>query len=113
MLPDHLAAARYPPVSAPARWFGPAAAVMPAPDPFAGLPEPAGRRLDVVCLRPIHHVLEYEQLFRLTAALRSRLPAAALHLHLLSAMRDPAPFDLLPVDRVTRLAGRYGRGVLA
>ncbi len=113
MLADDLEAARYPPLSAPARRFGPATASTAPEDPFAGLVAPVGRRLDIVCLRPIHHVLEYEALFRMTAALRSRLPAAKLHLHLLSAMRDPAPFDLLPVDRVIRLLGHYGRGTLA
>ena len=113
MLADDLEAARYPPLSAPARRFGPATAGTAPQDPFAGLVAPVGRRLDIVCTRPIHHVLEYEALFRLTAALRSRLPAAKLHLHLVSAMRDPAPFDLLPVDRVTRLVSHYGRGTLA
>jgi ADP-heptose:LPS heptosyltransferase len=74
---------------------------------------PRHGRLDVLCLRPIHHVLEYEALFRLTAALRERAPDVVLHLHLRSALRDDAPFSRLPAHRVTRLTERGGRGELA
>ncbi|HEV3074093.1 MAG TPA: glycosyltransferase family 9 protein [Thermoanaerobaculia bacterium] len=121
MRPRDLEAARQPPVSLPAGRFGPwaeAGALAPLAEPFA---EPLASlsarvesgRLDVLCLRPIHHVLEYEALYRLTAALRSRLPGVRLHLHLRSALRDPRPFARLPVDRVERLASRGGRGMLA
>jgi ADP-heptose:LPS heptosyltransferase len=117
MRPRDLEAARQPPVSLPAGRFGPWAEAglldLPA-EAFAGLPARVeSGRLDVLCLRPIHHVLEYEELYRLTAALRSRLPGARLHLHLRSALRDPRPFARLPVDRVERLASRGGRGMLA
>src|SRR5258708_4679604 len=117
MRPRDLEAARQPPVSLPAGRLGPPAEEGRAAalaEPFAGLPVPVrSSRLDVLCLRPIHHVLEYEELYRLTAALRSRLPGLPLHLHLRSALRDPRPFALLPVDRVQRLASRGGRGMLA
>jgi ADP-heptose:LPS heptosyltransferase len=74
---------------------------------------PQHGRLDVVCLRPIHHVLEYEALFRLMAAIRVRAPALEVVLHLRSALRDEAPFARLPVQRVMRLTEPGGRGVLA
>ncbi|HEY6321371.1 MAG TPA: hypothetical protein VJA16_07425, partial [Thermoanaerobaculia bacterium] len=121
MRPRDLEAARQPPVSLPAGRFGPWAEA----GPLDSLAEPFAERLaslssrvesgrvDILCLRPIHHVLEYEALYRLTAALRSRLPGARLHLHLRSALRDPRPFARLPVDRVERLASRGGRGMLA
>jgi|GEM_PF-1659499 len=114
MLEHDLEAARYPPVSLPAGRFGPSVDRGPLPEPLAGLSGLVrSERLDVVCLRPIHHVLEYEELYRLTAALRARLPRLPLHLHLRSALRDPRPFALLPVDRVARLTNRGGRGLLA
>lgn len=117
MRPRDLEVARHPSVSLPAGRFGPPADegpfALPA-EPFASLPARVeSGRLDVLCLRPIHHVLEYEELYRVTAALRSRLPGLPLHLHLRSALRDPRPFALLPVDRVERLASRGGRGMLA
>jgi ADP-heptose:LPS heptosyltransferase len=74
---------------------------------------PRSGRLDVLCLRPIHHVLEYEALFRLTAALRKRAPAVELHLHVRSALRDDSSFARLPAHLVTRLTERGGRGELA
>jgi ADP-heptose:LPS heptosyltransferase len=74
---------------------------------------PRDGRLDVVCLRPILHVVEYEALFRLIAAIRERAPAVEIHLHLRSALLDEAPFARLPVHRVVRLTERGGRGVLA
>jgi len=74
---------------------------------------PRSGRLDVVCLRPIHHVLEYEALFRLLAAIRERAPALEVVLHLRSALCDEAPFARLPVHRVMRLTARGGRGMLA
>jgi len=74
---------------------------------------PRSGRLGVVCLRPIHHVLEYEALFRLMAAIRERAPALEVVLHLRSALRDEASFARLPVHRVTRLTERGGRGALA
>ena len=117
MRPRDLDAARHPPVSLPAGRFGPPPENgRPAPlsEPFASFPERLeSGRVDVLCMRPIHHVLEYEELYRLTAALRSRLPRARLHLHLRSALRDPRPFARLPVDRVERLGRRGGRGMLA
>ncbi len=82
--------------------------------PQSGLDDlPRTGRLDILCLRPIHHVLEYEALFRLTEALRERAPAVELHLHLRSALNDDSPFARLPVDRVTRLTEHGGRDVLA
>src|ERR1700681_4182716 len=74
---------------------------------------PRGGLLNVLCLRPIHHVLEYEALFRLTAELRARAPAMDLHLYLRSALADGSPFALLPAHRVARLAERSGPGELA
>jgi len=74
---------------------------------------PRRGRLDIVCLRPIHHVLEYEALFRLMAAIRERAPALEVVLHLRSALCDEAPFARLPVHRVSWLTERGGRGVLA
>lgn len=112
MIPRDLQAARYPPVSLPASAFGVFAGSSGAPDPLAGLPGlPRHGPLDVLCLRPVHHVLEYEALFRLTAALRER--DLDVRLHLRSALRDGAPFARLPVQRVTRLTEHGGRGALA
>ncbi|MFY9820723.1 MAG: hypothetical protein WAM82_05035, partial [Thermoanaerobaculia bacterium] len=91
------------PVSLPASSFGLPAGRPEATEPLGdlgGLGDlaelPRSGRLDVLCLRPIHHVLEYEALFRFTAALRARAPAVDLHLHLRSALRDDSPFALLP-----------------
>lgn len=114
MLTDDLEAARYPPVSLPASAFGPPAGGSNPGEPWADLADlPRRGRLDLICLRPIHHVLEYEELYRRTAALRARAPELVLHLFLRSALRDPAPFALLPVDRVARLDDGGGRGALA
>jgi ADP-heptose:LPS heptosyltransferase len=104
-----LQAARYPPVSLPASAFGVFAGSPGAPDALEGLPRRG--RLDLLCLRPVHHVLEYEALFRLTAALRER--GLDVGLHLRSALRDGAPFARLTVQRVTRLTEHGGRGALA
>jgi ADP-heptose:LPS heptosyltransferase len=83
-------------------------------DPFAGLSAvPASGRIEVVCLRPIHHPLEYEELYRLLAALRTRAPGAAVRLHLRSALDDLAPFRALPADEVSGLTERRGWGELA
>jgi ADP-heptose:LPS heptosyltransferase len=76
-----------------------------------GLPRTG--RLEVFCLRPIHHVLEYEALFRLSTTLRERAPAVDVNLHLQSALRDDSPFARLPVHHVTRLTEHGGRGELA
>jgi ADP-heptose:LPS heptosyltransferase len=112
-----LETARQPTVSLPAGAFGAAAGPPPGRNPLAGLGDlaalPRRGRLDVLCLRPIHHVLEYEALYRFTAALRRRAPDLELHLHLRSALRDDAPFALLPVHRVSRLTWRSGGGELA
>ena len=74
---------------------------------------PRSGRLDVVCLRPIHHVLEYEALFRRMAMIRERSPDLEVVLHLRSALCAEAPFARLPVHRVMRLTQRSGRGELA
>ena len=101
------------PVSFPAGAFG-APDRMAAPrDPLAGLDLPETGRLDVVCVRPIHNVLEYAALYRLAAALRERAPDLVVHLHLRSALCDDAPFLALPVRSVTRWGDRGGRGTLA
>lgn len=114
MTPRDLAAARYPQVSLPAGSFDAPSGPIGGRDPLAGLADlPRKGQLDVLCLRPIHHVLEYEALYRLLASLREWAPALVLHLHLRSSLRDDAPFALLPAHRVTRLAGRSGRGELA
>jgi ADP-heptose:LPS heptosyltransferase len=100
------------PVSFPASAFGAPAAA--ARDPLASLADlPATGRLDVVCVRPIHHALEYAALYRLTAALRERSPDLAVRLHVRSALGDDAPFRALPVDSVMRWGERGGRGTLA
>src|ERR1700733_11291782 len=74
---------------------------------------PRSGRLDVVCLRPVHHILEYEALFRRLAAIRERAPGLEVVLHLRSALCDGAPFVRLPAHRVMRLTERGGRGELA
>lgn len=105
---------RQPAVSVPASSFGTHQKRAPVENPFAGLPEEArAGRLDVLCLRPIHHALEMEGLYGLLADLREEAPEAEVHLHLRSALRDPAPFGLLPVHRVARLTTAGGRGELA
>ncbi len=104
---------RQPPISAPASSFGP-----PAPRPaesaiFTGLtPFDRAGRLHVLCLRPIHHVLELEGLQGLLEALREVAPKAEVFLYLRSALQDSAPFGLLPVQRVFKLS-ESGRGKLA
>jgi ADP-heptose:LPS heptosyltransferase len=119
VIPDDLEAARYeaaryPPVSLPASAFGAAAGPPEGGDPLAGIAAlPRRGRCDVLCLRPIHHVLEYEALFHVLAALRERSPGLELHLHLRSALRDDSAFARLPAHRVARLSGRSGRGELA
>ena len=101
-----------PPVAFPASAFG-AAATAPL-DPLAGLAGlPTTGRLDVVCVRPIHHALEYAALARFTAALRERSPELAVRLHVRSALRGDAPFRALPVQSVTRWGEGGGRGVMA
>lgn len=70
-------------------------------------------RLYVLCLRPIHHVLEFQGLQGLLEALRGAAPDAEVHLYVRSALQDPAPFGLLPVQSVRRLTGEGGRGRLA
>lgn len=67
----------------------------------------------MICLRPIHHVLEYERVYRLLADLRARGPGTELVLHFRSALRDDGPFQLLPANRVQRIADRGPRGTLA
>jgi ADP-heptose:LPS heptosyltransferase len=85
----------------------------PVENPFADLPAFARTgRLEVLCFRPLHHPLEIEGLHGLLADLRDEAPEAEIRLHLRSALRDPAPFGLLPVDRVVRLASQGGRGEL-
>jgi len=101
-------------VSRPASDFGPPAARSLGAEPFSDLPVPVPVGvLDVVCLRPIQHVLEYEGLYGLLETLRERAPRADIVLHVRSAVRDPAPFERLPVDRVERLGAWEGRGDLA
>ena len=67
----------------------------------------------MLCLRPIHHVLEFQGLEGLLEALRGAAPDAEIHLYVRSAVRDPAPFALLPAHRVLRLTEEGGRGRLA
>lgn len=66
----------------------------------------------MLCLRPIHHVLELEGLQGLLEELREGAPKAEVFLYLRSALQDPAPFNLLPVQRVFKLS-ESGRGKLA
>jgi ADP-heptose:LPS heptosyltransferase len=121
MRPRDLEAARHPPVSLPAGRFGPPMEADPVgllAEPFAELLASLPSRVasgwvDILCLRPIHHVLEFEEVYRVTAALRSRLPGARLHLYLRSALCGPRPFLALRVDLVERLGSRGGRGMLA
>lgn len=70
-------------------------------------------RLYVLCPRPIHHVLEFQGLHGLLEALRAAAPDAEIHLYVRSALQDPAPFSLLPVQSVLRLTEEGGRGRLA
>ncbi len=85
----------------------------PAAEPFADLPVPVpAGALDVVCLRPIQHILEYEGLYGLLETLRERAPRSEITLHVRSAIRDPVPFQVLPVDRMERLGEWRGRGDL-
>lgn len=120
---------RYPPVSRPASDFG-----RPAPRRAARLAAALGARpahpaclprdlapgpVDVLCPRPLHHVLEYEALYGFLAALRSGggagrhgATAAAggdparrrrVRVFLRSALADWSPFARLPADEVGRL----------
>ena len=83
-------------------------------NPFADLPAYArAGRLDVLCFRPIHHALEVEGLHGLLSALEDEAPEAERHLHFVSALRDPAPFRLLPVQGASRFFSEGGRGELA
>lgn len=101
-------------MSRPASGFGAPVARPAAADPFADLPASAlAGRLDVLCLRPIHHVLEFEEMERLLGLLRARAPQARIHLSVGSALRDDAPFERLGVHRVERLTEYRGPGALA
>lgn len=107
MISRDLQTARYPPVSLPASAFGAFASPAGEPDPLAGLPDlPRQGPLHLFCARPIHHVLEYEALFRLAAALQER--DLDVHLLLRSALCDELPFKRLPAPRVTLLP-EHGR----
>ncbi len=87
---------RYPPLSRPAADFGPAEGSPPGPA-AAALDLDGLERLEVVCPRPIHHVLEYVSLFRLAEEAAARRPGIEIRFHLRSALAaDPAPFGRLP-----------------
>lgn len=58
-------------------------------------------------------MLEFQGLQGLLEALREAAPDAEVHLYVRSALRDPEPFGLLPVQHVRALTGEGGRGRLA
>jgi ADP-heptose:LPS heptosyltransferase len=106
---------RYPPSCRPASDFDPparratadrrrraAAAAAPAAAPRQGRPDdlPLGP-IDVLCLRPLHHVMEYAALYGLAAALRTH--GRRVRLFLRSALADWSPFARLPADEIGRL----------
>ncbi len=94
----------YPPVSRPATDFGGGPA---GREPGLDLAfDPGGlAALDVVCPRPVHHVLEFAYLHRLLEELRRRAPGREIHLQVASALPDLSPYARLPVDRVARWLG--------
>ena len=86
---------RYPPVcvGVKTRLEGPSSSwSVPAFD--RGVP----KAVAVLCWRPIHHVLEFAQLYRLLEKLRETAPRAELHAWLLSALRDWDVLRSLPLD---------------
>lgn len=95
----------------PASAFGPPSGE-PEEEPLAALPDGLCR-LEVLCLRAIHHPLAFDELHRQLAGLRRQAPSAEIRLHLRSALPDLEPFRALPADTVERWADRQGRGVLA
>jgi ADP-heptose:LPS heptosyltransferase len=102
---------RYPPISRPASDFGPPARRTSSHCLQRGcLAEllPRGP-IDLLCPRPLHHVLEYAALYGFAAALRADRDGG-LRLFLRSALADWSPFARLPVDEIGRLpeAGENG-----
>ena len=93
---------RYPPVSRPAGDFGPSVE-MPETTAAKVATGIAGcASLDVVCRRPIHHVLEYSALHRELERLRDAAPDAVVRLFMATALEDPVPFAELPAERIER-----------
>jgi ADP-heptose:LPS heptosyltransferase len=112
---------RYPPISRPASDFGPPARPARLDSSHCQqrgwLAELPRGPLDLLCPRPLHHVLEYAALYGFAAALRADrdggAPGAGGHrvrLFLRSALADWSPFARLPVDEIGRLpeAGEDG-----
>lgn len=60
-------------------------------------------RLSIVCGRPLHHVLEYSQLFRLIEGLRQQAPHLRVDLLLRSALQDWRSIEGIGADRVEAL----------
>ncbi|HVT59837.1 MAG TPA: hypothetical protein VHR45_15730 [Thermoanaerobaculia bacterium] len=120
---------RYPPVSRPASDFGPAALEAAAAARRAARasrlprlpPDLPDGPVDLLCPRPLHHVLEYAALYGIAAKLREEpvggngLTAGGagergasggrrrVRLFVRSALFDWSPFGRLPADEVVRL----------
>ena len=82
-------------------------------------PAAAGRRgldafdLELLCARPIHHVLEYSGLYGLLEGLQAAAPGLRVRVWLRSALDDDACFRHLPAAAVARLPGAGSRAAAA
>jgi len=59
--------------------------------------------LALLCVRPLHHSLEFSQLYRLLEELRGRAPSLAIHVWLRSALHDWDVLRTLPAAGVKEL----------
>ncbi|MEM7349895.1 MAG: glycosyltransferase family 9 protein [Acidobacteriota bacterium] len=107
---------RFPRVSRPARDFGDPTgrldedrSVSSQPGPVSAealdaLTLPTPGPLTVVCPLPIHHVLEFAQLYRIGELLKARASSTELRLLMRSDLDDWSHFHRLPFDRVDSLS---------
>jgi len=92
---------RYPPVSIGVR---PDALASAAPPPLSSWSVPPFDvakylRLSIICRRPLHHVLEFSQLFSLVEKLRRQAPHLEIHLWIRSALHDWNAIKSIQADR--------------
>ncbi len=75
----------------------------PLPFDVAGV-----RRLEVLCARPIHHVVDYRRIHGLALLLSERAPAARLRLWTSSALAGEASYARLPLAETVPFPWRGG-----
>ena len=92
---------RYPPMSIGVR---PDALASAAPPPLSSWSVPPFdiakyQKLSIVCRRPLHHVLEFSQLFSLVEKVRRRAPHLEIHLRIRSALHNWNAIKSIQADR--------------